>query len=321
MPAKTVFISSTYKDLKDHRREVWDALKRFDVAVRGMEEFGARTTGPLDTCLAEVEQSDVYVGIIAYRLGSIDPDTKRPFTVLEYEKAVEQKKEILIYIADDESASFPQSVVDKDTRLRQRLAAFKDKLRERHTVDTFSTPDDLAEKLSRDFKKRFSPIQETRSDDKPAEDVFAKTAKTLEEFRLIPKRYNGHQVRLVVSFYGSVFPANRKLCQHFNLDYGFTVGAYMRVVKPDNRAITSGFNEMYATGNKVDALRTLIKAKEADLYAQLQFTPEDVNGVHGEFLGRTEYDGDDGYDDQSDPNEVYVPPEGKAILLFTKPAE
>jgi hypothetical protein len=113
MSTKTVFISSTYKDLKDHRREVWDTLKRFDVIVRGMEEFGARTTGPLETCLAEVEQSDVYVGIMAYRLGSIDPKTKKPFTLLEYEQAVEQKKEILIYLVDDDAASFPPTVMDE----------------------------------------------------------------------------------------------------------------------------------------------------------------------------------------------------------------
>ena len=121
MAAKTVFISSTYKDLKDHRREVWDTLKHFDVAVRGMEEFGARTAAPLETCLAEVEQSDIYVGIIAYRLGSIDPQTKKPFTVLEYEKAVEQTKEILIYLADEEAASFPYSAMDEDSRARKRL--------------------------------------------------------------------------------------------------------------------------------------------------------------------------------------------------------
>ena len=98
MPADSVFISSTYRDLKDHRREVWDSLKQFNVTVRGMEEFGARTAGALETCLAEVEQSDVYVGIIAYRLGSVDPGSKKPFTVLEYEKAIELKKEVLIYI-------------------------------------------------------------------------------------------------------------------------------------------------------------------------------------------------------------------------------
>jgi hypothetical protein len=317
MSAKTVFISSTFKDLKDHRREVWDALKRFDVNVRGMEEFGARTTGPLETCLAEVEQSDVYVGIIAYRLGSIDPETKKPFTLLEYEKAVEQEKEILIYVADDEIASFPQSVVDDDPRTRKRLAAFKSKLRERHTVGTFSTPRDLAEKLSSDFKKHFV-LKKAEENQKASEDVFVITANSLREFRLTPKRYNGHQVRLFVSFYSSVFPASRTLCQQFNLDYGFTVGAYMKIIKPADAESTSGFREIYASGQNVDLLRALHHAKEADLYAQLQFAENDVKGVQAEFLGRTYYD--NGYDPDRDPNEVYVPPEGKVILLFTKPA-
>ena len=318
MPANTVFISSTYKDLKEHRRGVWDTLKQFDVAVRGMEEFGARTAGALDTCLAEVEQSDVYVGIIAYRLGSIDPESKKPFTLLEYEKAVELKKEILIYIADDEAAAFPSSLMDDDTRTRRRLAAFKAKLRERHTVDTFATPQDLAEKLSRDFKKFFLLKESGKDQDKPDEDVFEKTARALKEFRLTPKRYNGLEVLLRVTFYHDIFPASRSLCEHFNLDYGFTVGSYVRILRPTDKDAVLGFSEIYATSNKIDAFRELRESKEADLYAQLQFTGVDVKGTHAEFLGRTYYDYDE--PDYGDPREVYVPPEGKVILLFTKPA-
>jgi hypothetical protein len=53
MAANSVFISSNYKDLKDHRREVWDALKKFSITVRGMEEFGARTRPTLRSpCLS-----------------------------------------------------------------------------------------------------------------------------------------------------------------------------------------------------------------------------------------------------------------------------
>ena len=62
--ADTVFVSSTFEDLKSHRRAVWSALEQFEVNVRGMEAFGARPDAPIDTCLAEVEQSDIYVGII-----------------------------------------------------------------------------------------------------------------------------------------------------------------------------------------------------------------------------------------------------------------
>ena len=318
MAQKSVFISSTYKDLRDYRRQVWDALKHFDVTVRGMEEFGARTSGPLETCLAEVEQSDVYVGIIAYRLGSIDPETKKPFTLLEYEKAVEQKKEILIYVADDEAVCFPQAVMDDDPRTRRRLAAFKRRLSENHTVDKFSTPEDLVEKLSRDFKKHFSTKQQEQPQSQGDEEVFANSAKALRAFLLTPKRYNGQEVRLCVGFQGSVFPASRNLCKHFNLEYGFTVGAYMHIKKPKAAYDTAfGFREIYATGKKVDALYELVRAKTADLYAQLQFTEEDVRGVEAEFLGRTYYDSNEPDDD---PAAVYVPPEAKVILLFTKPA-
>ena len=185
MAGKTVFISSTFVDLKEHRRNVWEVLKRFDVAVRGMEQFGARTGKPLETCLAEVEQSDVYVGIIAYRLGTIDQEMHKPFTVLEYEKAVEQEKEILIYLADDDCAVFPQSVVDKDTKSRKRLDAFKQKLRDQHTVDTFSTAAELAEKLTRDFRERFGKKEPEAEGS--VENIYEKTEAVLSEFRLLPK--------------------------------------------------------------------------------------------------------------------------------------
>jgi hypothetical protein len=311
---KTVFISSTFKDLHEHRRAVWEALKRFDVSIRGMEAFGARTTGPLDTCLAEVDESDVYVGIIAYRLGSIEAANRKPFTELEYERAVEGKKEILIYLADDETASFPFAVVDQDTASRKRLEAFKKKLRERHTIGTFSTADDLAEKLTRDFAKHFLEKQPDRAGD---DEAYTKTLTTLRNFRLTPKRYNGREVRLQVEFYWSVFPASRELCRQFNLEYGYTVGSYFRMVRPNDKEITAGFKEMYAAGRDVDAFVAALTAKPVDLFAQLRFSEEDVKNERAEFLGHSFYD--DGSPD-GDPNEIYVAPEGKVILLFTKRA-
>jgi hypothetical protein len=315
MQKKTVFISSTYKDLKEYRRMVWDALKAFSVTVRGMEAFGARTTKPLETCLAEVEQADVYVGIIAYRLGSIDPQSKKPYTFLEYERAVEQKKEILIYLADDETASFPYAVVDKDGSQRERLQAFKEALKSEHTVGTFSTVEDLSEKLTREFSERFAAMPS--KEQAVSEDVYAKTVKTLTDFRLRPKRYNGYEIRLEVQFFSSVFPASRHLCQQFNLEYGNTVGGYFNCLRPKERDVTSGFREMFATGNKIDRFVAAVDARTADLHAQLQFSEEDVRSVKAEFLGHSYYDdGDWGHD----PNEIWVPPEGKVILLYAKQA-
>lgn len=133
---KTVFISSTYEDLKEHRAKTWDILNNFDVNIRGMEEFGTRKETPLQTCLSEVEQSDIYIGIIAMRLGSIEPSTEKSYTQLEYEKAPELKKDILIYIFDKNNGSIKTNFIDFGEK-HEKLLAFKSILKERHTIDTF----------------------------------------------------------------------------------------------------------------------------------------------------------------------------------------
>jgi hypothetical protein len=176
---KTVFISSTYEDLASHRQAVWQVLKEFDVSIRGMEKFGARTEGSLDTCLAEVEQSDVYIGIIAFRLGSIEPKTQKSFTQLEYEHALSLKKEILIYLADDQQAIIPVKYIDFDPIISEKLKAFKGILQEHHTVNKFSTPEDLVEKLRRDFKRHFDP---SGSEIKPQMSEFDRTKDLVKTF-------------------------------------------------------------------------------------------------------------------------------------------
>src|SRR5260370_6200937 len=139
---KTVFISSTYDDLKEYRRAVWELLEKFDVNVRGMEQFGARKEAPLATCLAEVEQSDIYLGVIAFRLGSIDSQSGKSFTQIEYERANELSKEIRIYLLDEQNATFSIRYIDHDDK-RTKLEAFKALLRERHTIESFTVVDDL----------------------------------------------------------------------------------------------------------------------------------------------------------------------------------
>jgi hypothetical protein len=322
--SRTVFISSTYKDLTNHRREVWNALRSLGIAVRGMEEFGARTTGPLVTCLAEVEQSDVYVGIIAYRLGSIDQTTQEPFTLLEYKKAAERGKEILIYLADDRVACFANDLMDQDPETRERLAAFKRTLRERHTVDTFASASDLAEKLSRDFRKYLLPEEMDQVQSAVDEDSFANAERALTAFSLTPKQHNGREVRLRVAFKGDPFPASRELCRRFNLDYGFTVGVEINVSRPaGSKSNFSMLNEIYATGNSIDALLELVRSGESDVYAQLQFTEGDLQRVRANYWGRP-----GGFILPADiafaktllglPYAPGVSAEGKAILLFTK---
>lgn len=145
MKAK-VFISSTYSDLIPYRERVWDTMKNQGVKLLGMEKFGARKSAPLETCLEEVEKCDIYVGIIAYRYGSIHEDTDKSFTQLEYERAVALDKEILIYFLDDE-VQFPIKYVDLG-EVSIKLEKFKKHLLKYHTIDKFKDPEELSLKLN-----------------------------------------------------------------------------------------------------------------------------------------------------------------------------
>ena len=66
-----VFISSTWEDLQPEREAVEKALHRMqNTAFAGMEYFGSRSETPKEISLAEVDRSDIYIGIFAHRYGS-----------------------------------------------------------------------------------------------------------------------------------------------------------------------------------------------------------------------------------------------------------
>jgi hypothetical protein len=143
--APTIFISSTYEDLIPYRQNIWEVLTDLNLKIKGMEKFGARKTCPLDTCIEEVQKSDIYIGIIAYRFGSIEPITEKSFTQLEYEKALSLNRNILIYLMADDGNIQPR-FVDFGFKA-QKLDEFKNTLKTNHTVDFFKDPSELKLKI------------------------------------------------------------------------------------------------------------------------------------------------------------------------------
>lgn len=145
-----IFISSTYLDLIPYRKKLWEVLSNLDIHILGMENFGARSSAPLETCLQEVTQGDVFIGILAYRYGSIDSASKKSFTQLEYERAIDCKKEILIYKFDEDSFIKPR-FIDFGTK-SNKLIKFKRILSNNHTVETYKDPGDLSFKVDKDLR-------------------------------------------------------------------------------------------------------------------------------------------------------------------------
>jgi hypothetical protein len=152
----SIFISSTYNDLVPYRESIWQVLSDLNFSIKGMEKFGARKSCPLDTCLLEVSKSDVYIGILAYRYGSVDSVTGKSFTQLEYEKALAMNKNILIYIID--SNGFIQGKHIDFGENAVKLDLFKRDLQRNHTVDFFKDPIDLKIKIYEKLKALYPDI-------------------------------------------------------------------------------------------------------------------------------------------------------------------
>lgn len=316
---RTVFISSTFKDLKKHRRKAWDTLQEYDVNIRGMERFGARSEKPLQTSLAEVEQSDIYVGIIAYRLGAIDNKTGKSITQLEYEKTRElyelnkKDREILVYCIDPD-APIPGSYIDFGEK-HEKLEAFKSVLKENHTIATFTDENDFAEKLRVDFSRLLTK-KEAQKQKKT--DEYRNSEDRIRRFMLLPATCSGKEIKLRLKFDGEPFPASKSVCNVFNLTYGATIGYSIKFVMPK---IKDKFTEYaFVTEELVDNLLKIEDKNDVEVYAKLAFSEIRVEEYRANFLEKTLYDSHllDISNLDLDFGKRTIPPEGSMILLVTK---
>ncbi|CCN80932.1 hypothetical protein VIBNISFn27_220001 [Vibrio nigripulchritudo SFn27] len=93
-----VFISSTYRDLKDERIAVAQNVLELNHIPVGMEFFGASDLQQLEFIKAQIDQTDYYVLIIGGKYGSIDPSSGKSYTQLEYEYAVSKGIPVLVFL-------------------------------------------------------------------------------------------------------------------------------------------------------------------------------------------------------------------------------
>jgi len=162
----SVFLSSTYVDLAEHRRAVKEGLDRIGERVLRMETFGARPDEPTQACLGEVEESDLFVGMYAHRYGFVPQDAHASITELEYERAVELKKPVFAFIVDDDFEWKPTFLEGEPGR--SRLSALKQRLWASHIPEGFTSPTDLAFKVSTSVSNYLSRKQLERPISPPA---------------------------------------------------------------------------------------------------------------------------------------------------------
>ena len=187
------FVSSTFVDLERHRQLVRDSVERLEHDTKAMEFFGALPNTPKDECLRLVRSTNAYIGIFGMRYGSIDPETGKSLSQLEYEEAQLVRNPSLIYLIDEEAHPvLPKHVDTGESAIR--LRALKDHLRTTHVVNLFTSPEDLVSKVTQDIVRLTGAISKRPTADtlaKIAANVVSRHPLTNERFEFLKSRIEG----------------------------------------------------------------------------------------------------------------------------------
>jgi hypothetical protein len=140
------FLSSTYRDLSEHRQRAADALDRLGHHVLRMETFGSRPDEPTTASLSEVEACDLFLGIYAHRYGYIPPGSEISITEQEFVHARAKSKPIFTFFVDPDYI-WPDQDIEPEPG-KTKLVVFGRKIAEGLVRDLFTTPEDLAVRIA-----------------------------------------------------------------------------------------------------------------------------------------------------------------------------
>jgi tetratricopeptide (TPR) repeat protein len=138
---KKVMISSTARDLPEHRRAVEVACERQGMFTVKMEDLPAMDADAIEASLGMVEDADFYVGVFAHRYGYVPDGHDISVTEMEYNRAVELGKPLLIFFMHEDH---PVKASDVETGPgAEKLKAFKNRVGKDRVAGFFKSVDDL----------------------------------------------------------------------------------------------------------------------------------------------------------------------------------
>ena len=107
----SIFISSTYEDLKEERQALVGVALENNFIPVGMEQFHAAPTSQWNVITKMIDECDFYLLVIGGRYGSIDEETGISYTEKEYNYA--KIKGLPVLVLNKESSAIVES--EKDT--------------------------------------------------------------------------------------------------------------------------------------------------------------------------------------------------------------
>jgi len=161
----SIFISSTYEDLKEERQALMGVALENNFIPVGMEQFHAAPTSQWNVITKMIDECDFYLLIIGGRYGSIDEDTGISYTEKEYNYAKTKGLPVLVLIKESSVITeSEQDVGDKkyDKYMKMRmLEEFRNRVKnDGNTVDFFTDLNSLKYKASPTFSNAINYVDD-----------------------------------------------------------------------------------------------------------------------------------------------------------------
>jgi hypothetical protein len=140
-----VFVSSTYIDLVDERKEVIQALLELDCIPVGMEMFPAADEDQWSLIKRLIDDCDYYILIVGGRYGSLSGDGIS-YTQMEYEYAMSKGIPVISFLHHD-PGKIESSKTEKDPDKIRKFNEFREKIKLK-LCKSWENSSDLGSKVS-----------------------------------------------------------------------------------------------------------------------------------------------------------------------------
>jgi hypothetical protein len=140
-----VYVSSTKYDLAEYRQAVRDVILKMGMFPVMYEDFSASQEEYIKTLQRRVQESDIFICVIAHLYGWIVEGSQISNIEQEYQWAREKSIPVLIYIIDD-SVPWPVEKVERGEKA-VLLEKFKRRFDFEAVLDRFKSPEELQFKV------------------------------------------------------------------------------------------------------------------------------------------------------------------------------
>jgi len=137
-----IFISSTFRDLIAERNEAARAVLDLGHIPAGMERFPAMDEEQMRYIQTVIDDCDYYLLIIGGKYGSVSPKTGLSYTEMEFDYACEKGLPVIVF----EKSPIENSETDTDKR--EKLEAFRKKIKTSRLVKDWSDAKDLRAEIA-----------------------------------------------------------------------------------------------------------------------------------------------------------------------------